>query len=456
MKISNYNAAELETLASIIDSEDAIFSQDLNGIITSWNIRAEKLFGYSASEAIGKSVSLIEPDHPNEMKTFLGRLNEGERIEHYETVRIRKDGKKVDVLFLVYPILGSAGELIGALSIARDITAQKRLLVDRHFLASIVDSTTDAVLTKDMDGIILSWNKAAEHIYGYSAEEIIGKPVFMLTPPFKKDEIPLIMERLRKGERIEPYETQRMRKDQTVIDISLTVSPVKDDKGRIIAASAIARDITDKKKTEELIRRQLEEKNLLIEEVYHRVKNNLQILSSLLELRSRNLQSEETKSAFKETIQRIRAIALIHENMYRSDNLAAINFKEYVQLLSEQLLRAYSAHPDNIEMQITGETSNLKLYLALPLGLIFNELLTNTIKYAFKDGQGKIDITLEEKDSVLNIVISDNGVGLPENVDPLKSDTFGFRIVRLLTEQLGGQLEVKRENGTIFILSIPK
>lgn len=456
IKIGNYKLTETEILASIIESsDDAIFSQDTNGIITSWNIGAEKLFGYSAVDAIGKSVAILDLQHPEEMQKILEKLDQGERIDHYETVHIGKDGRQIDVSLTISPIRRAPGTLIGLSWIARDITIQKRLLVDRLFLASIVESSSDAVLTKNLDGIILSWNQGAERIYGYSAEEIIGNPVSLLTPQYKKDEIPQILQRLRKGERIETYETQRMRKDGTIIDVSLTVSPVTDDQNRIIAASAIARDITDKKKTEALVRSQLEEKDLLVQEVYHRVKNNLQILSSLLDLRSRTLPSEEMKSVFMEAIHRIRAMALVHESMYSSDNLAAIDFKNYVQRLSEPLIAAYAAHPDKIESQVTGEVSYLKLSLALPLGLIFNELLTNAIKYAFHERHGRIHVHLEEKDSVLNITISDNGVGLPKNVDPLKSKTFGFRIVRLLTEQIAGHLEVKRKEGTIFILSIP-
>lgn len=454
--MKNYKFTEPEILASIIESsEDAIFSQDMNGIITSWNIGAETLFGYSAVEAIGKPIQILELKHPDEIQKIIEKIDQGEKIDHFETVRVRKDGEKIDISLAISPIRRASGTLIGISAIARDISAQKRLLVDRLFLASIVESSSDAILTKTLEGIILSWNKGAESIYGYSAEEMIGKPVSLLTPQNKKNEIPQILQRLRKGERIESYETQRMRKDGTLMDVSLTVSPVKDDQNRIIAASAIARDITDKKKTEALIRSQLEEKNLLVQEVYHRVKNNLQILSSLLDLRSRTLPSEEMKSVFMEAIQRIRAMALVHESMYSSDNLAAIDFKSYVQRLSEPLIAAYAAHSDKIECQITGEVSYLKLSLALPLGLIFNELLTNAIKYAFIDGHGRIHVHLEEKDSVLNITISDNGVGLPTNVDPLKSKTFGFRIVRLLTEQLSGRLQVKRKKGTIFILSIP-
>ena len=203
------------------------------------------------------------------------------------------------------------------------------------------------------------------------------------------------------------------------------------------------------------MRKELEEKNLLIQEVDHRVKNNLQILSSLLELRLRNLDSDEAKSLLKETIQRINAMALVHDSMYRSDNLLAIDFKDYLQRLSALLIHAYSLSPETIDLQFTGNPITLKLQIALPLGLIFNEMLTNAIKYAFHEGRGTIRVDLGKTDSILDFAISDNGAGLPDNVDPLNSKTFGFRIIRLLIEQLSGRLQVFRENGTKFILNIP-
>jgi PAS domain S-box-containing protein len=429
----------------------------MEGIIGSWNAGAEKLYGYSPEEAIGKHISFIsDPEYPDEIPVIMEKLKRGQRIEHYETVRIRKDGKRIDVTLTISPVQDSAGRLIGASAIARDITERKRLRMEAQFLSSIVESSEDAILTKDLNGIILSWNRGAEKIYGYTAEEMIGNRVSMLTPPGKEDEIPQVLERLRRGEKIEHYETLRMRKDKKVIDISLTVSPVKDHRGIVVAASAIARDITEKKQVENLIRSQLEEKNLLIQEVYHRVKNNLQLVCSLLELRLRTLDPEKTEAAFKDSIQRIRAMALLHENMYHSESLSRIDFKNYLMKLSEPLIQAYCFDHSKVDLKITGDATYMKLSAAVPLGLIFNEVLTNAFKYAFvENGNGTIHIDLREEDSFLHITISDDGVGLPENVNPLEARTFGFRIVGLLVTQLDGTLEIRRENGTVFKLTIP-
>ncbi len=368
-------------LSSIIESaEDAIISKTLDGRITSWNKGAERIFGYTAAEAVGQSVTMLIPeDHLDEEPAILARLRAGERIEHYETVRRRKDGRLLNISLTVSPIMSPDGRIIGASKIARDITASRlaeatllaqseviRQAYDAIFLrdssnaitlwnrgaeriygytpdealgrsphellktespipladiyerlqregywegelrhtrkdgeqrtvetrwaivrdelgavtsileitrdvterkraeerllqtAAIVENTDDAIISKSLDGVILSWNPAAERLYGYTAEEAIGRPVTMLIPEDMPDEEPRILDQIRRGERVDHYETVRRRKDGALIDVSLTVSPVKDTDGRIIGASKIARDITSRKKTEEQLREQAE------------------------------------------------------------------------------------------------------------------------------------------------------------------------------------------------------
>ena len=254
-------------LASIVEcSDDAVVAKSSDGIIKSWNPAAERIYGYSAEEMIGKPVALlIPPDRPDDMHGILARVRSGERVDHYETVRLRKDGTLIDISLTVSPIYDLEGVLIGVSSIARDITERKRaaeILRAAHqsiddrtaLLASIVDSSDDAVIAKTPDGTIKSWNPAAERIYGYSAEEMIGKPVYMLIPPDRPNDMHGILARVRDGERVEHYETVRQRKDGTLIDISLTVSPIYDPSGTLIGVSSIARDITERKRADERLR----------------------------------------------------------------------------------------------------------------------------------------------------------------------------------------------------------
>src|SRR5688572_5787847 len=229
-------------LASIVDSsDDAILSKDLDGIILSWNRGAEKLYGYTPAEVIGQEVSMLVPaDQPDEIPSIMAKLRKGERIHHFETRRRRKDGTLLDVSLTISPVLDKQGRITGASAIARDITHEKRYREFRNFLASIIDSSDDAIVSKNLDGYILSWNRGAEKLYGYTESEIIGKHISTLTPAENPDEIPAIMERMRRGERIEHYETIRVKKDGTRVAISLSVSPIADETGKIIGASAIS------------------------------------------------------------------------------------------------------------------------------------------------------------------------------------------------------------------------
>ncbi|MHB9024640.1 MAG: PAS domain S-box protein [Armatimonadota bacterium] len=247
--------AAYELAAIVESSDDAIIGKTLEGIITSWNPAAERLYGYTANEVIGKPINmLVPPGHTDEIPNILKEIMRGKRVEHYEAVRRRKDGRLVDVSLTVSPINDAAGNIVGASTIARDITERKKAGEAAYELAAIVASSDDAIIGKTLEGVITSWNPAAERLYGYAADEVIGKPIQILVPPGHPDEIPRILEEMRRGERIEHYEALRRSKDGRLIDVSLTVSPIKDASGTIIGASTIARDITEQKKAEELTR----------------------------------------------------------------------------------------------------------------------------------------------------------------------------------------------------------
>jgi PAS domain S-box-containing protein len=240
--------AQLRLAAIVQSSDDAIISKDLNGIVTSWNPAAERLFGYSAQEMIGKSITtVIPPSRLAEEEYVLSRIRAGESIEHFETVRQTKDGRLVDVSLTVSPIRNTAGKLIGASKIARDIREQKRAGVDTLRLGAIVESSDDAIVSKDLNGIVTSWNNAAERLFGYTAEEMIGQSITRVIPPERLSEETFVLGQVRAGLRVDHFETIRQTKSGKPIEISLTVSPILAPDGRVIGASKIARDITKHK-----------------------------------------------------------------------------------------------------------------------------------------------------------------------------------------------------------------
>ncbi|HET9697377.1 MAG TPA: PAS domain S-box protein, partial [Terriglobales bacterium] len=272
-------------LASIVESsDDAIVSKNLDGIVTSWNRAAERIFGYTADEIIGKSIlTLIPEDLQWQEEQILAKLRAGERIDHFETQRRHKSGGLIDVSLTISPVRDDNGRVIGASKVARDIGDKRAADEARLKLAAIVESSDDAIVSKDLDGIITSWNKGAERIFGYTAEEIIGRSVLTIIPPELHHEEPEILRNLRAGNRIEHYETRRMTKDGQLIDVSLTISPIKDPTGRIIGVSKIARNISDIKRAQEALiqSEKLAATGRMAATIAHEINNPLEAVTNL-------------------------------------------------------------------------------------------------------------------------------------------------------------------------------
>ena len=239
-------------LAAIVESTDTtILSKTLQGIITSWNPAAEQTFGYTEQEAIGKHISLLIPeDRLAEEDAIISSISRGVRVDHFETKRKTKDGRLIDISLTISPIRDKNGLIIGASKIARDITEQRLAQEKQAMLAAIVDSTDDTILSKTLKGIITSWNPAAERMFGYSEKEAVGKHISILIPEDRLQEEDYIIGNISKGIRVEHFETVRKTKDGRLIDIALTISPIRNKNGEIIGASKIARNITEQKKNE--------------------------------------------------------------------------------------------------------------------------------------------------------------------------------------------------------------
>ena len=237
-------------LAAIVaSSDDAIVSKDLNGIVQSWNPAAETLFGYTSREMVGQSIRKIIPaDRQSEEDEVLAKIRAGIGVDHFETRRQRKNGELVDISLTVSPVRDAAGRVIGASKIAREIGGQKRAEAAALHLAALVRSSDDAIVSKDVNGIVLSWNPAAERLFGYTAKEMIGESIIKIVPLDRHDEETYVLSRIRAGLSVEHFETVRQRKDGGLVDISLTVSPIRDASGLIIGASKIARDISEHKR----------------------------------------------------------------------------------------------------------------------------------------------------------------------------------------------------------------
>jgi two-component system cell cycle sensor histidine kinase/response regulator CckA len=243
-------------LAAIVESsDDAIVSKALDGTILTWNRSAERIFGYSAAEMVGSSVYiLIPPELHEDERKILARIGRGEYVPPFETIRRRKDGTLFPVDLSISPMRDATGKIVGASSITRDISERKQAVETAARLAAIVESSDDAIVSKSLDGMVLTWNAAAERMYGYTAPEIIGHSIYVLIPGELQPDEQRILDGVRRGEYVAHYETVRRRRDGSHIEISLSLSPIRDASGTIIGASSIQRDITDRKQGEETLR----------------------------------------------------------------------------------------------------------------------------------------------------------------------------------------------------------
>jgi PAS domain S-box-containing protein len=239
-------------LAALVESsDDAIITTDRDGIVTSWNRAAEQLYGYRSDETLGNSIALLfPPDRAAEERELLRRAGNGERIRDFETVRRRRDGHDVLISLSVSPVRTPDGEVTGTLRIAHDISTRYRDERAARRLAAIVASSDDAIASKDLNGIVTSWNRAAEQMFGYSAAEIIGKSIRAIIPADRQSEEDHVLASIRRGQRVDHFDTIRQRKDGSLIPVSLTISPIVDERGTIIGASKIARDISDRRLAE--------------------------------------------------------------------------------------------------------------------------------------------------------------------------------------------------------------
>jgi PAS domain S-box-containing protein len=358
----------------------------------------------------------------------------------------------------------------------QDITEYKKAEERIQSLANIVESSNDAIGTISLDGTITSWNKGAEQVYGYSEEEVIGKTVSILAPSHLDEETKKLSEMIKKGEHVYQYETLRSRKDGKVIDVSMNLSPVFDVYGKLTSISFVVRDITKRKKAEEAL---ANIESARKKEIHHRIKNNLQVISSLLDLQAEKfrdrecVEDSEVLKAFRESQDRVMSIALIHEELHEGRVKDTLNFSLYLKRLVKNLFQTYRLGNANTRLNVDLEEDIFfDMDTAVPLGIIINELVSNSLKHAFSGrDKGEIRIKLhknEKRKSINNtngsknrncksaysftLTVSDNGAGIPENLNLKNLNSLGLQLVNVLVEQLDGELELKRNNGTEFTI----
>jgi PAS domain S-box-containing protein len=452
---------ELDYLKSIVEhTEDAIVGIGLDGTILTWNPGAEKIYGYTSSEAVGNSVSmLIPPYNTDEISLILAWIKSGQRVTHYETLRRRKDGSMVSVSLSVSPIKDLAGQVMGASSIARDISANKKMELkleeSEEKFREVFNNANDAIFLHPIKedgspGKFTEVNDVACRRLGYTWEELL-----QMSPPDidnieTREKIPQFMEKI-KSTGSETFEAVQLTREGKEIPVEVS-SHLFNLRGEKMILS-IARDITRRKESEAKLRKSLEEKEMLLKEIHHRVKNNLMVISSLLNLQSKYIKDKAALAVFKESQNRARSMALIHKMLYQSTDLKCIDFGDYLETLTNELFRTYVTQPDNIKLNLDVGKILLDINTSIPLGLIVNELISNSLKHAFPDDKkGEITVKFHKKDDEFQFMIADTGVGLPEGLDITKTNSLGMRLVNTLVDQVNGEIELERSNGTCFLI----
>jgi PAS domain S-box-containing protein len=340
--------------------------------------------------------------------------------------------------------------------IARRQHVERELRESQASLQALLDHTTAIIYLMDHENRFLLINRQFEQLFHVTKAQVVGQPleaVFAedIATAFRANNLQVLAAGM-----AQEFEEQAPRDDGLHTYLSIKV-PLCDATGSPYALCGISTDITERKRVEEALRAALTEKEVLLKEVYHRIKNNLQIISSLLDLQADTVTDPQMRLLFEDSQQRIQAVALIHESLYQAGNVGRIPAAEYVHRLSTQVFQAYVPPGDRITLKVQADPIWIEAQQAIPCGLIINELLSNSLKYAFPgDQSGEIGITLQAvPDGQVVMTVCDTGVGFPADVDFRHTDSLGLQLVCLLTEQLGGTIELDRATGTQWTLRFP-
>jgi PAS domain S-box-containing protein len=444
---------------------DILIVIDPDGIIKTINIAALNLLGYEEKEIINKPMSILfEKESSKKTSNIIfndkamKELIKNGSISNYEIECLTKSGKKIQVIINGSVLYDQLERITGIVCIFRDITVLKRaeqaVRDSEQKLRAIIEHTEDVIFIKDARDRYLLINPSGCRYFGHSENEIIGKKDNDILDSNYLSRIRESDLHVRNTRKPYSYENHKII-DSIEKNFLMIKFPYFSPTGESLGIVCIGRDITHQKENEKKISESLKEKEILLKEIHHRVKNNLQIISSLLNLQTQYIKGKKILDLFQESQNRIKSMALIHEKLYSSEDLAKINFPEYIHNLADDLYNSYTIDPGNIFIDVSVDNIAIGIDLAVPCGLIINELVSNALKYAFPPehtGKGIIKIKFHSLNSNnIELIVSDNGIGMPKNFDFKNIKTLGLHLVTLLVEkQLEGNLQLIKRHGTKF------
>lgn len=438
---------------------------DLDGTLINANRAPLEAAAITAADVLGKKFWdcywwSYDSNVQEQIRATVKRCVLGE-VCRFDIPARMKFGEIMWVDFMLAPLRDEDGVITHLIPSGIDISQRHQSEVALHrseeWLKSVIASSEEAIITKDLQGRVTSWNPAAERLLGYTAEEMLGQAILRIFPEDRVSDESAILARISAGELIPAFETERRHKLGHLIPISVSISPLRDKYGKVVGACKIAHDISKEKQYTQMLEQALNEKTSLLHEVHHRVKNNLQIVSSLLNLQSRRV-SAEVAEALAVSQGRIKAMALIHQLLYESHNMSEVPLAEFLRKLLALSAPIYGIDKKGIQLRLSpnlDETLRLDVQRMIPCGLIINELILNAVKHAFAGiEQGLIAISLELRHSELHITVQDNGLGLPENFSWRNQAGLGSQLIPMFAQQLKARLNFHSDGaGTRFELS---
>ncbi|WP_411824530.1 PAS domain S-box protein [Leptospira sp. 'Mane'] len=445
---------------------DAVIASDNQGRITRMNPVAERLTGWPFYEAIGAPVKNVF--HIVNAKTRVPAKNPVDEVLKTgqivglanHTALLAKNGVEYQIADSGAPIQNEKGDVLGVVLVFRDVTEDYKIQEElrsseERFAAIFKASPIGMAVYRYSDGVYVDVNKAFIQLFEYKKEEILGKSTRDMQHWWIPEERDRLLEILRDTGRIEGEEMKIRKKSGEIAEIMVFVEQI------VIAGEkyllSINHDITAKKRAEAELQKSLEEKEILLKELQHRVKNSLNVVSNLLGFELNHLKDEESKRIFLNAQSRIQSMSKIYERLYRSSAIDKLDLHLYVQDLIDSFSEMYAINSEKIQFAVKLEKVQLDLKRALPLGLILNELITNALKYAYPhDTKGEIRVHLNRVNDHVNLVVADDGCGLSDKTSPGEANTLGFMLVKNLTEQIDGVISTisKPNEGLTVVLSM--
>ncbi|MDZ7715064.1 MAG: PAS domain S-box protein [Balneolaceae bacterium] len=466
-KVGNLSR-ELEQLSLVASkTTDLVMITDAEERITWVNSTFEELTGYQLEEIQGMKPSdfLQGPETDSETKRRLAKaIGQGQSIRE-RILNYSKSGEAYWLDMKIDPIYDEEGEIKNFIAIERDVSAEveqeARLKESLERYDIVARATSDTIWDLDLERDVMVYNDVIHDMFGYSKTEIKEVQDWWQDKihPDDRQEVEEKLEKVMKGKKDRVQFEYRFKcADGTYKYIYDRAFVVLDDEGTPVRMIGAMQDITERIKAEQLIKDALHEKETLLAEVHHRVKNNMAVVSGMMQLQAMNEENIELREKLLDNVARIGAMASIHEHLYKSENFASLNFSENLKKVTEKVMQSMA--PDKeIQIKTKLEPINLNINQAIPCSLIASEVITNTLKHAFAGReQGTIQLTLKEEEGKIIMKIKDDGVGMPENIgDPDELESLGFLLINKLCEQLEGEYHYKSKgNGTEFYLSFKK